>query len=168
MAKSKKSFDLITIIALFTSLLGFIMFFLPNFFVSDKYTSGLNMFTAMFDIENADTISYYLYFDGLKNLEPVYNALAYIIGILLFISAVCLIISAVMYCLKLFGVKVDVSIASKLAICASILMVLVLILGLIRFGQVNNSYISCSFGYAFIIGFVMAIATALIPMALKK
>ncbi|MGN1227485.1 MAG: hypothetical protein ACI4TX_02455 [Christensenellales bacterium] len=171
MAKSKSSFSLTAILTLLTSVLGVVMFFLPNFYYSGTLTgtatsSGLNMFTGVFSLDGASAATNAMYV-SMESLQPVYNALAYIIGILFVLSAICLLACVVLSLLKILGIKVNYSLVGKIAMIASILLLIVLVLALIRFGQVNTEYFSLAFGYGFIVALISAIATAILPLALK-
>lgn len=168
MAKSKGKFNLTACITLITSLLGFIMFFLPNLqftitLLGSKATytsSGMNMLSGMFDIDNANEATVAM-FDGTNG-----NGLAYIIAILFVISAIALLVCAVFSCLELLGVKSKFDLVSKIAIVASILLAIALIVALIRFGQIDGP--SSALGYGLILGLICAIATAIVPMVIKK
>lgn len=179
MAKSKFKFSLTAVVTLVTGILGFVMFFLPNLYYGVKTlagtetgnASGLDMFLGVFSLDNANdmTLSMFIHDANitLSGIEYVYNALAYIIGILFVLAALCLIACAVLSALKLFGVNVNYDLVRILAMVATALLVIALVLVLIRFGQIANEDVSLSLGYGLIVGLIASIATAVVPMVLK-
>ena len=166
MAKSKSSFSLTACITLITSVLAFVMFFLPNMIykaslgsteIGRTNASGWNLFTGVFSLDNANEATKIMFNDG--------NALAYIAGILLAISAIAVLACAVISLLKMLGMKVDFSLVGKIGLVASALMIIAFVMVLIRFGQFHGEGV---LGYGLIVGLIASIATAVVPMVLKK
>ena len=170
MAKSKSSFSLTACITLITSVLAFVMFFLPNVFykvlgITETTTtsSGWNMFMGVFSLDNASAATSRM-FQSIEGLKVVNNGLAYVIGILLALSAIAILACAVISLLKILGMKVDFSLVGKIGLVASALMIIAFVMVLIRFGQMNADAETMSIGY----GLIASIATAVVPMVLKK
>lgn len=174
MAKSKSSFSLTACITLITSVLAFVMFFLPNIFYkllglsqTETTSSGWNMFMGVFSLDNASAATSRM-FQSVEGLSVVNNGLAYVIGILFALSALALLACAVISLLKILGMKVDFSLVGKIAIVAAALMIIAFVMVLIRFGQMNADVETMSIGYGLIVGLIASIATAVVPMVLKK
>ena len=174
MAKSKSSFSLTACITLITSVLAFVMFFLPNVFykvlgITETTTtsSGWNMFMGVFSLDNASAATSRM-FQSIEGLKVVNNGLAYVIGILLALSAIAILACAVISLLKILGMKVDFSLVGKIGLVASALMIIAFVMVLIRFGQMNADAETMSIGYGLIVGLIASIATAVVPMVLKK
>ena len=167
MAKSKSSFSVTACVTWITSVLAFVMFFLPNMIykvslgsteVGRTNASGWNLFTGVFSLDNANEATKIMFNNG--------NALAYIAGILLAISAIAVLACAVISLLKMLGMKVDFSLVGKIALVASALMIIAFVMALIRFGQFQVG--EGVLGYGLIVGLIASIATAVVPMVLKK
>lgn len=169
MAKSKVKFDLTACVTFVASLIGLVMFFLPNLYltltvgpVSETYTaSGWQMFMGVFGSDNAGLLA-----EGLFSNFVSGEALAYVVGIALALAAIALVACMVLSVLQILGVKCNFSLVGKIAIVASILMVVALVFALIRFGQMDAE--GLALGYGLIVGLIASIATAVVPMVLKK
>jgi len=162
MAKSKSNLNLVALITFLTSILGIVMFFLPN--ISYKLlnsvdnASGFDIFAGVFGTDNAGVATTVFFADG--------NGLAYVVGILLLISIICLLVCAVMSCLKLVNVKCNYSLVKIIACIASLLLVVAMIFMFIRFGQIQVGALTIAYG--FIVLLLSTIATAIVPLIIKK
>lgn len=153
------------------SVVGIVMFFLPNFVFnsqyidSSKFLTGIDIFNGMFDLgidldkvrlqtneENVALIGFFVNGDGAS-----YCTISYIISILMLLNVVSLVACIVLAILKIIGVNINFSILSKTALLAFSIQIIVFALSIVRFGQINGDSGALHFNYIFFISFAISI-----------